>query len=304
LRNGRTINPQLLLSLRRTIRQTAPGIVQTWLPQMDVLGGLVAAQTRIPWIISERTSAEYYKQIPAFAKLRLFLSRYASAVVANSAAGNDYWQKSGSRVLRLATVRNALDFKHIEAMAGSANEGLPAKPLMLVVGRFDREKAHDIIVRAFGLLAEDQHVNALMMGEGREKASIVRRIDAASLSNRITIWPYQSDWWRWLKVADGLISMGRYEGNPNVALEAMAGGCPIILSDTPAHREIANAASALFVPQDDVRALSQAIVTLINEKDAARRRAEHAFNRVSSLTLSSMADAYEHIYTEVLSRNT
>jgi glycosyltransferase involved in cell wall biosynthesis len=97
--------------------------------------------------------------------------------------------------------------------------------------------------------------------------------------------------------------MGRYEGNPNAALEAMAGGCPVILSDTAPHREIADASSALFVPLDDAHALSRAIIELANGKEAARRRAEQASGRVSSMTVSSMADGYEAVYREVLNRN-
>lgn len=303
LGNARSINPQLFFSLRRIISEVKPSIVQTWLPQMDILGGLAAFQSRARWIISERTSGNYYyNEIPVFARLRLLLSRYASAVVANSAGGEKYWREAGPRSLRLATVRNALDSKLIQETANRYREKTNTKPLLLVVGRFDPEKAHTIIVRALANLSEDQPVNVFMIGKGNEKPVIEKEIEAASLSMRIRLLPYQSDWWRWLKVADGLISMGRYEGSPNVALEAMAGGCPVILSDTPAHREIADASSALFVPVDDIPALSRAIVKLIAGKDAALQRAEQASKRVSQMTVPAMADGYEAVYREVLNR--
>jgi glycosyltransferase involved in cell wall biosynthesis len=304
LGNARTVNPRLFLSLRRTINEVRPDIVQTWLPQMDILGGLGALQSRVRWIISERTSGGYYSnEMPAFARLRLLLSRYASAVVANSDGGEAYWRKAGPRFLNLATVRNALDFKRIQEATSRGGDESHARPLLLVVGRFDREKAHDIIVRAVAALPEAQPVNLLMMGEGSEKPVIEKQIEAASLSKQVRLLPYQPDWWRWLKVADGLISMGRFEGNPNAALEAMAGGCPVILSDTPQHREIADASSALFVPLDDIHALSRAIIELANGKAAALQRAERASARVSSMTVSSMADGYDAVYREVLNRN-
>jgi len=305
LSNARSINPRLFFSMRRVISEVKPSIVQTWLPQMDVLGGLSTFQSRTPWIISERTSGNYYhNEIPAFAWLRTLLARYASAVVANSEAGGKYWREAGPRSLKLATVRNALDFELIrETASRNGAETNIIGPLLLVVARFDREKAHTIIVQAVANLPSDQRVNVIMIGNGSEKPAIEKEIQAASLSSRIRLLPYQSDWWRWLKTADGLISMGRYEGNPNVALEAMAGGCPVILSDTPAHREIADASSALFVPVDDVRALSRAIVNLVTGKNAALQRAEQASKRVSAMTASAMADGYEAVYREVLNRN-
>jgi glycosyltransferase involved in cell wall biosynthesis len=174
--------------------------------------------------------------------------------------------------------------------------------LLLVVGRFTREKALEVIVRAIGDFTGRGSINVVMIGEGADRPGIENEIEAASLSARVKILPYQPDWWGWLKMADGLISMSRYEGNPNVVLEAMAGGCPIILSDISAHREIADASSAFFVPVDDVQAVSAAIAELVGDKGAALRRAEAASARVGSMTIKAMADAYDAVYKDVLKR--
>jgi glycosyltransferase involved in cell wall biosynthesis len=302
LGNVRSFNPRLLLAIRRVIVQVKPDIVQTWLPQMDILGGLGAlASRRTRWVVTERTSGGYYrKEIPAIARLRLWLARYSSAVVANSGGGERYWREDGNGALELSTIHNALDLNRIREAVSRGPAGPYASPLILAVGRFDREKSFDIILQAVANIPADRSVNVMMIGEGSERPTLERMVAAASLSDRVKLPGYQPDWWRWLGSADGLISMGRYEGNPNVALEAMAGGCPVIVSDTPAHREVADELSALFVPVDDVRALSSAIVQLVTDRDAARQRAKRASERVGSMTLKAMADAYEAIYRQVL----
>jgi glycosyltransferase involved in cell wall biosynthesis len=299
LGNFRTVNPRLFLEIRRVLKSIEPAVVQTWLPQMDILGGLAALRSHTPWIVTERTSKEYYAEIPSVARLRLLLGRFSSAIVANSDGGANYWQVATGRPIKLVTIRNALDFRRIQEAEPLSTESLVG-PLLLVVGRLIPQKALEVIVRAVGNIAGDNSINVIVIGEGRHLPVIEREIAAASLSARVKILPYQPDWWRWLKIADGLISMSRYEGNPNVVLETMAGGCPVILSDIPAHREVADASSAVLVPVDDVQALSTAIAEFVADKSAALRRAKCASSRVGSLTIASMADAYDHIYKDVL----
>ena len=53
-------DPRLAWRLWRLVRRIRPDLVQAWLLQMEVLAGLVATTSRIPWILSERSAAPAY----------------------------------------------------------------------------------------------------------------------------------------------------------------------------------------------------------------------------------------------------
>src|SRR5271156_81289 len=55
LRGNHNHDPRLLWQLLRIVRQVKPDLIQTWLPQMDVLGGLAAILSRTPFLITERS---------------------------------------------------------------------------------------------------------------------------------------------------------------------------------------------------------------------------------------------------------
>ncbi len=61
-------DPQILGRLLTLIRKLKPDVVQCWLLQMEVLGGVASALTRTPWVFSERSSQEAY---PPSVKARL-----------------------------------------------------------------------------------------------------------------------------------------------------------------------------------------------------------------------------------------
>ena len=289
------VDPRLSFSITRLIRRVRPSIVQTWLVSMDITAGLAATMTRTPWILSERNSIEFYRTLGRVGSIRARVARYADAIISNSEGGRDYWAQAipRSRNSNLFVVHNALDVDRIRATPASPETF--SNPLLLVVGRFSPEKATDVIIDGIAKAA-GANFQAVMIGEGPLRAEIDRTIDAQHLRERVSLRPYQPDWWGWLKRADVLVSMSRFEGNPNVALEAMAAGCPVILSDIAAHREIADDTSAIFVPMDDAGGLARAIQDTLSRPDAATRRAEIALKRSGTMTFEAAAASYRAIY--------
>lgn len=294
-------SPRLLLSMNTLLKTIRPDIVQTWLPQMDFLGGMVCLWHGVPWVLSERVSAPAFRRSSALLQTRRLLGRHASAIVANSSAGAGYWRAVAPVAGRVDVIRNAVDVAAIRRTlpaAGDVAHG--AAPLLLVVGRLHTQKAVDIVLQAVSRVAARLMFRVLVIGDGPQRASLDEMIRALDLRTRVVMLPYQRDWWGLLKVASALVSMSQYEGHPNVVLESMAAGCPLIVSDIQEHREFLDETAALLVPSRDPGALAHAIVTVLQDEQSARRRAQIAAERLHGLTVEAITDAYERVYRQVL----
>lgn len=301
LGDHRGLNPRLLGTIHSLLRAIQPDIVQTWLPQMDILGGIACRWRGIPWILSERVSERAFRESGALFGIRRFLGRRACAVVANSDAGAGYWRALAPVSTPVAVVRNAVDVSAVRCAppVQDATTGA-AQRLILVVGRLHRQKAMEIVLQALPRVSRSPEFRVLILGDGPQRPWLEGMIRDFGLADRVAMLPYKPDWWGLLKAASALVSVSRYEGHPNVVLETMAAGCPLIVSDIPEHREFLNETSALLVPPEDPPALAQAINCVLRDGQAARRRADIAGERLSELSVAAVTDAYEAVYQQVL----
>ena len=119
-----------LLQVYRLVGRTRPQIVQTWLPHMDIVGGLAAKAHRARWVLSERTSSAAYDGSLGY-RLREWLGRGADCVVANSDAGARLWEELAPELRRI-TIPNAVPYDRIRVRTAavrlqSPNPGLTRK---------------------------------------------------------------------------------------------------------------------------------------------------------------------------------
>jgi glycosyltransferase involved in cell wall biosynthesis len=83
-------------------------------------------------------------------------------------------------------------------------------------------------------------------------------------------------------------------------LEAMAAGCPLVVSDIPTHREILDEESAIFARPGDPRQFADGILNIIRDSDAAAKRACAARSRIQRYSTSVMAQKYIEVYRAIL----
>jgi glycosyltransferase involved in cell wall biosynthesis len=292
-------DPALLLRLLRLIDEVKPDVVQTWLPQMDVLGGLAGLWRGIPLVVSERSSTQAY---PRTWKnmLRRAIGRRGRMVVANSQAGANYWSQLSSAPT-VSVVHNIVPVHEIDAVQPDFSQFPADAEMILYVGRYSYEKNLPTLVDALcRVLARRPRALVLMHGEGREREAVTMRVKAAGMADRIRVGAFIQCPWALMKSGAAFVSVSDFEGNPNTVLEAAACRCPLILSDISAHREQFDERSALFVPPRSAQAIADAVEATLADPAAAERRADAARAVVAACSNVLVADRYLELYRRIV----
>jgi glycosyltransferase involved in cell wall biosynthesis len=294
----RNHDARLLFDVARVVRAVAPDLVQTWLPQMDVVGGAVARALGVPWILSERSSGGAYRASPKF-RLRRAVARSASAVVANSSGGAEFWADHSPPSRPRFVVRNAIDSGAIRGARVAAPLGLGR--YVLYAGRLDPLKNIPVVLTALRrVLAECPDLQAVMCGAGPEQHRVDAAVADGEFGGKLRSLGFRSDVWGLMREATAFVSVSVVEGQPNVVLEAMAAGCPVVVSDIPAHREIVDDSCAWVVPANDPDAVAAALLDVVRNPTRAARLAAAAQRRIQSYTLEAAAAQYGEIYRRVV----
>jgi glycosyltransferase involved in cell wall biosynthesis len=295
-------DPMIFFRLVGLIRKFKPDLVQTILTPMDIMGGAAALLTRTRWVLRESSSAPLYAAGWRH-RVRLALGRLADAIVSNSTGGYNYWRTAlGGHPLHV--IPNAVPLDELMLADFSRPNGLtfdPSEKVVLYAGRIDSGKNVENLIAALALLADEVPFAAVICGDGPRRRHVERMARELGIAHRLFFTGYVENLWGLMKRADALVSLSRFEGCPNVVLEAMACGSPLVVSDIPAHREILDEHSALFTDPENPEDAAAVLKETLLDGHAARSRARAAHAMAAKRPVGAMARLYEQLYLSLCS---
>jgi glycosyltransferase involved in cell wall biosynthesis len=296
-------DPYLLWQLFQIIKCIKPDILHTWLLQMDILGGIVVMLTGVPWIFREPSSAPAY--LPTWKnRLRVWLGSGASAIVSNSRGGDEYWKTKLPHSHRYI-VPNGLPLDEIDRIVAVSPPELVKHrvPIVLCVGRMVVSKNLTNLLESLSYIKQKQDVLGVFCGTGTQRTELEELRHKMGLDRNIHFTGYLSaaSVWALMKKASVFVSLSAYEGCPNTVMEAMACGCPLVLSDIPAHREITDESCARLVDPSNIQQTAAAIVQVLTDVNASTSRAMVAKQKTQEWSIAVMTKNYESVYNDIIS---
>jgi glycosyltransferase involved in cell wall biosynthesis len=184
--------------------------------------------------------------------------------------------------------------------------GLDAQTrVLLCVGRLSQEKGHADLIRAFPkmrALAGESRFHLVLVGEGPERQRIEELCRKLCLTNFITLAGQQADVNPYYSIADVFVLPSHSEGCPNVLLEAMAAGIPVVATAVGGIPEVVtNGREAILVKKCDHAALASATAQLLRDRQFGERMVTFAHEIVARKTpeeyFKSIAAVFSHACT-------
>lgn len=291
------VGPGSLFALWRALGTERPDLLALFTAVPNIWGRLLAKARGLPAVIATcRGGGSIGRQHERF------LKNCAAHHIVNDPALRQRLCDLGRDADRITVIPNGVDTEHF---APSSDDARPVREVVLCPARFCQDKDHETLLRAFALAgAKRPRAELWLLGDGplRER---VRLLAARSpVRDRIKLYPAVPDPRPFFEQASLVVLSSVREALPNVILEAMSMGLPVVATAVGALPEVVEQdRTGLLCPPGDAEALGENLAALLTDADrrvafgqAARARA------VAGFSMESMVQRHETVFTRVLTQ--
>ena len=180
----------------------------------------------------------------------------------------------------------------------------PGDFVVLYVGRFDRVKGVDYLLEAVKMIcSEHERIKLILVGDGNLK-EYYHKI-SEPIRDAVTFAGFRSDVPKFMNLADVVVLPSLSEGCPNVVLEAMACGTPVIASRVGAVPDIIeNDKIGVIVEPKDVMGLKVALMRLIKDRGLVKKMGERGREHIERyFTWDVVCERLEGFYGGMVEMN-
>ena len=169
---------------------------------------------------------------------------------------------------------------------------------IITIGRFTDQKDHSTLLRSLNEIKNKIDFKLLIIGRGVNKYKMINYIKENNLKKNVKILPFQNNPFKYLMISDLFILTSKFEGLPNVLLEAAVLKKFIISTNCPTGpREILqNGKGGFLFKIGDYKNLSQKILNYHQNKKKLKVKINHNYKNLVRFDINKNLQKY---YTEI-----
>jgi glycosyltransferase involved in cell wall biosynthesis len=299
-------DPNVLVSVARYVREHQIDIIHTHLVAADIVGRMAGRITGCP-VISTLHNIPYQYNLEKGARRLLgrVTARYLThrLVAVAKCVEQGFIEDWGIPRERISTIYNAVPMEQLLPIpVGTPPDNADHGPVITSVAGLIPSKAHANLLQAFSLVLKqrpDARLN--LVGQGRLEQQLKDQAAALGIAERVNFAGVSHDIPGVLSKTDIFVLASTFEGLPLAAVEAMAAARPVVLSNVGGNPELAqDGVHGRLVPPNDVQALADALLELLNDEErrlemgrAGRARVQHDFS------MTTFTAQHEALYSSV-----
>ena len=292
LRAGRRIS-----WLRSRFRALKPDLIVSFLTKTNVLVMLASRGLGARVVISERNNPGMQRAHPLWRPASLLAARAADGIVMQT--------EEARKILPPGAQARAAVIPNPCTIPGRARAVQSDGSRIVAVGRLDRQKGFDLLLEAFALAAPAMPGATLtIFGEGPERAALETQARTLGIDQRVQLPGVTKSPGAWLEAGDIFVLSSRFEGFPNVLVEALAGGLAAVAFDCPwgPSSIVTHGKDGLLVPPADIEGLAQALGRLVTDSELRRGLAAAAAETADRFSLPNILARWDAAFATAAAR--
>lgn len=296
---GLVSNIQRVAKLRTTLKALQPDVVVSFITMTNIRTLLASLSCSWATIVSERVDITAEDVSRPWRFLRRVTYPLATYVTSNSYRTLDVIRQFVPQS-RLRFVANPVNYPPYGAIPQRSQT-------ILSIGRLAAQKNQHFMINVCSkILRENRGWRLEIVGEGPERKSLTELISRVEIDGQIRINGRTRDVAGWYSRAAVFVLTSRYEGTPNVVLEAMSYGLPVIVPDTIAsdgHLPIDNGRTGLLYRAGDEGHFRSRLSMLVCNPHERMRIGENARKEMQQFEPSVVMKQWNELLGEPVSRS-
>jgi glycosyltransferase involved in cell wall biosynthesis len=289
------------LKLADYLRSERPCALLSLIVDPNLISVRAKYYTRIPMrlVISERASIMRFLVWNELTRIPLIKRDYPKAdkiIVVSHELANEMHQVLSIPHEKFVVIYNPISPELFQKMNEPINHSWfenEQPPVILAVGRLTKQKDFPNLLRAFAIVRQYRPARLLILGDGEDRPLLEQLAKDLNISEDVSLPGFTDNPYAFMKKSAIFVLSSIYEGLPNVLLEALACGCPVVATDCPTGpREILdNGRYGRLVPVGDHEALAKAILETLDNPDFPATK-EERIQRALEFSLDAAVEKY------------